>query len=326
MKIPAYSELKQRTDSALAVAREPKKVILAYAGIISLLGLLVTGLSAMLEHKLSGTGGLAHMGSRSILTTIQTLLPIAQSILLMGLEVGYISAAMRLARKQYADHTDLRTGFRLFAPYIRLTLLQTLILTGIMMVAYYVAAQLFLFSPFAQPLLDVITPILESEATENIQLPDGFILLILPYIVITLVLFALAAIPISYRYRMAIYHLVDHPRDGARIALRSSWQMMRGNLLALFKVDLHFWLYYLLSLLATAICYGDTLLAFAGISLPMSDTVAFFLFYILYLVIQFFLFYRFRNQLEMTYVTAYDAICPQRDDGSVVLGNIFDMG
>ena len=33
MKIPHHSELKQRTDSALSVAREPKKAILAYAGI-----------------------------------------------------------------------------------------------------------------------------------------------------------------------------------------------------------------------------------------------------------------------------------------------------
>lgn len=325
MKIPAYSELKQRTDAAMAVAREPKKVILAYAGIISLLGLLVTGLSAMLEHKLSGTGGLANMGSRSILTTIQTLLPTAQSILLMGLEVGYLGAVMRLARKQYADHTDLWAGFRLLAPYIRLTLLQMLIFTGIMMAAYYVAGQLFLFTPFAQPLLDMIIPIVESGATESIQLPDGLIPLILPYVALTLALFALAAIPVSYRYRMATYYLLDHPHDSARAALRGSWKMMRGNAFALFKVDLRFWLYYLLSFLATFICYGDTLLALAGISLPMSDTAAFFLFYILYLAIQFFLFYCFRNRLEMTYIAAYDAICPQKDDGSVVLGNIFDV-
>ena len=73
------------------------------------------------------------------------------------------------------------------------------------------------------------------------------------------------------------------------------------------------------------ICYGDQLLPRVGIELPISETAAYFLFYGIYLVIQFLLFWRFRNRLEVTYATAYDTLRPQPAGSGVVLGNIFDL-
>ena len=330
MHIPHYSELKRQTDATLARAREPKKAILAYSGIISVMGLLVSAGILMLDHQIGSTGGLANMGLRSILSTIRSVLPLAQTCILLCLEMGYISAAMRFARGQYADHTDLKTGFRLFGPALRLTILQSLIYTGVLLAAYYIGLQVCLLTPLGQPLLDAAAPYLESGTLPNIetmdpQLVDSLFRSMIPMLGVILALFVLAVIPINYRYRMANYRLVDRPREGAMAALRNSRRMMRGNCFGLFKVDLHFWYYYLLTFLATVICYGDTLLPLLGIRLPMSDTLAYFLFYALYVAIQFFLYLGFRNRLEATYVTAYDAIRPQEDDGSVVLGNIFDM-
>lgn len=325
MKIPHYRELKQRTDAALSRARDPKKAIVAYAAIISVLGLVVSALTLFLDHKISATGGLANMGLRSVLSTVQSLLPMVQSVLLMCLELGYISAAMRFARMQYADHTDLRTGFRLFAPLLRLSLLQLAIYFGILLAAYYLGLQLYLLTPFAEPLLELLIPLTEAGAVLDDRTMFTLLEAMLPVFAVVFVLFALLSIPVSYRYRMANYRLVDKPREGAFAALRNSRHMMRGNCFALFKVDLHFWWYHLLTLLATLICYGDQLLPLVGIRLPMSDTVAFFLFYVLYLVLQFLIFYFFRNRLEVTCVTAYDAIRPQEEEDSVILGNIFDL-
>ncbi len=324
MKIPHYQELKQRTDSALKVGREPKKTILAYAGIITVMGLLVCILTVLLDGQIANTGGLANMGSRSILSTVQTLLPLAQSVLLMCLEMGYISAAMRLSRKQYADHMELRSGFRLFPPALRLSLLQMIIYFSILMLVTTLVVNLNITLPFLVPLLEALVPIKES-FTFYENLTAVSIMMLLGWILTALVLFALIAIPLSYRYRMANYCLVDQPRAGAIAALRSSWRMMRGNCFRLFKVDLHFWYYYLATFLASFICYGDQFLPLVGIQLPISETVAYILFYAIYLGIQFFLYYRFRNRVEMTYVAAYDALRPQEDTGGVVLGNIFDM-
>lgn len=330
MNIPHYSELKQQTDTTLSRAREPKKAILAYSGIICAIGLLVSILNMLVDHQFTGTGGLANLGLRSVLSTVQSVLPLAHTCVLLCLELGYISAAMRFARGQYADHTDLKTGFRLFGPALRLTLLQALIFAGIMLAAYYVGLQVCLLTPLGRPLLDALTPYLESGTVPDVQtmdpkLAESLLWSMIPMLSVILGLFALTAIPIHYRYRMANYYLVDHPREGAMAALRNSRRMMRGNCFRLFQADLLFWYYYLPTFLAMVICYGDTLLPLVGIELPMSDTLAYFLFYALYLVIQFFLYLGFRNRVEVTYVTAYDAIRPLEDDNTVVLGNIFDM-
>lgn len=325
MNIPNYRDLKQRTDSALKVARDPKKTILVYASVLTGLSLLVSILLEVLDARISNAGGLSKMDTRSILSTVRSILPVVQSLVLLCLEMGYLGAALRFARKQYADHRDLRSGLRYLAPLLRMVLLQALIYTGILLAVTNLVAQLYLITPFAQPLLEAVAQLPDPTAALDDQALAALFLPMLPMLVITMAVFALLAVPLAYRYRMANYRLLDHPQEGARAALRSSRHMMRGNCFRLFKVDLHFWWYYLLTFLATVICYGDSILLLVGVQLPISETAAYFLFYALYLVIQFFLFLGFRNRLEVTYTTAYEAIRPQEAESGVVLGNIFDM-
>ena len=325
MKIPNHRELKRRADNALARAREPKKTILAYAGIVTLLGLVMTILSVYLDRQISGTGGLANLGQRSILSTLQAVMPLAQMVLLMCLELGYCSAAMRFARGQYADHTDLRTGFRLFGPLLRMNLIQAAMYLGILFASIWIGTQLFIFTPFATPLLETITPLLESAAELDAAAVTELYQAMLPMMVFVLVIFAVLAALLMFRYRMASFLLVDKPQEGAIAAMRNSRWMMKGNCLGLFKLDLSFWWYYLLTFLATVLCYGDQILPLLGVQLPMPDMVSYFLFYGLYLAAQFAIFYFFLNRVEVTYVAAYDAIRPEESTGGAVLGSIFDM-
>ena len=325
MNIPRYRDLKHRTDAALMAARDPKKAILVYTSILTGLSLLTSILLVLLDQRISNAGGLSKMDTRSILSTVRSILPVVQTMLLICLEMGYLSAAMRFARKQYADHRDLKSGFRYLAPMLRMVLLQALIYAVILLAVMNVVSWLYLISPLSQPLTDAIAQVPDITAALDDQALATLFLPMLPMLVITMAVFALIAIPLAYRYRMANYRLLDHPREGARAALRNSRYMMRGNCFRLFKVDLHFWWYYLLLFLATVICYGDSILPLAGIQLPISEAAAYFLFYILYLAIQFVLFYLFRNRLEVTYTTAYEAIRPQEADSGVVLGNIFDL-
>ena len=63
-----------------------------------------------------------------------------------------------------------------------------------------------------------------------------------------------------------------------------------------------------------------------GITLPWSADVSYFLFFALYLAAQFAIYYFLRNPVDVTYALAYDAIKPEeKQDGGVVLGNIFQM-
>ena len=103
--------------------------------------------------------------------------------------------------------------------------------------------------------------------------------------------------------------------------------MMRGNRLALFKIDLSLWWYYGLILLATAVCYGEELLELAGISVDLSAGVSFFLFYGLGLVVMFGVNMLLRGKVEVTYGLVFDTLRPKEEETSngVVLGNIFQM-
>jgi len=108
--------------------------------------------------------------------------------------------------------------------------------------------------------------------------------------------------------------------------LRESHALMKRNRLNLFRLDLSLWWYFLLTLLAAAACYGDLLLPLVGITFPWSDTVGYFLFYGIYLVLELIIFYLFLNKVSVTYALAYQSLCPEKkEDNAVVLGNIFQM-
>lgn len=324
-------KIKQSAAEAMAVAREPKKVILVYAGVMTLASLLLTLVNLWLSKQIAGTGGLANLGMRSILSTIQMALPLAQSVVLLCWDLGYLSAAMRFARKQYADHTDLLTGFRRFGPLLRLALAEGLIYMAILFVSSWLGAQIFVLSPFSREMMEAMMPLMGSTATTTEAfLADEAVMqamnhAMLPLMAIVGTIFAVLAIPVAYRYRMANYRLVDKPQEGALAALRNSRAMMQGNGMKLLKLDLSFWWFYLLQALATLVCYGDAILPLLGVELPLTYEAGYFLFYGLYLVMQFGILYFFRNPVEVAYVRAYESIRPQEKESSVVLGNIFEM-
>lgn len=332
MRLPQISQLKAEADYAYRRARDPKKLILACAGITVLVAAVLMLISGWLITQIEGTGGLSNFGLRSILSTAQNVLPIAQTVILWGLEFGYLHGSLRLARGQYADHTDLKMGFRRLFPVLRLNILMGFRFLALGMVSFYTAILVFLYSPWAEKFVNVLMPILETaETTADIVSRMDAVTLDLatkaltPVFVIFGVLYALLAIPMYYKLRLSAYVLADDSKGQAFLAMRQSTQMMKGNKWQMLKLDLHFWWYYLLSILATAVAHGDTLLSMVGIPLPFSDTVAYYLFYFLYLAMLFAIYYCFRNRIAITYAKAYDALVEKPRDDGVVLGNIFDL-
>lgn len=326
MDIRNRSALKQEAARALARGREPQKLVTAYAGATTLIAAALTLINFWLSQQISGTGGLSNLGTRAIFSTAQTVLPLVQMAVLLCLELGYLSGMLRISRGQYADHTDLKVGFQRFGPLLRMTLLQGTLYLGIAIAAFYLSLQIFMFTPWVQPLMELLPPIAASGST---VLDDATLLqateMMMPMMVIFVLVYAAVIIPLGFWFRMSNYALLDDPRGGAMAALRASRKMMRRNCLNLFKLDLSFWWFYLLGALATVLCYGDMLLPLLGIQLPFNETVSYFLFYGLYLAALFAITYFLRNQVEATYIMAYESIHEKPQDNSVVLGNIFDM-
>jgi uncharacterized membrane protein len=331
MVIPSVQAIKAETDQALRRANNPRKVILAYAGITVLLSALLTVANALLSDRIADTGGLANFGIRSILSTAQSILPMIQSVALLCLEFGYLHAILRISRGQYAYHTDLKVGFHRFGAVIRLTMWQYFLIFSVTMMLFYLSMQIFILTPWADPLLDLLTPLVTEAGANAAALMDEAMMdqalqLMVPMLVIYGIVCCVVLIPILYGFRMAIYVLLDDPNGRAFAALRTSKQMMRRNKFRLFKLDLSFWWYYGLVALATAISYGDVILPMLGITLPGSAELWYFVCMAGYFAILFAANYFLRSRVEVSYALVYDCVKPEeKQDNGVVLGNIFQM-
>lgn len=331
MELPNIRQLKDDAAYALRRGREPRVLVLWYAGASALLAATLTLLNYALGTRISSTGGLSGMGTRSMLSTIQMVLPMVQTVVLSCLELGYLHGMMRICRGQYADQTDLKTGFDKLAPLIRLILLQGILIFGAGFFTYQAAMTIYLFTPWAETMMELMLPLTQdmSILDSGLVLTDEFLAqaapAVMPMLVIWMVLLCAVAIPLGYRLRMSSMALLDEPRGSAFAALRASMKMTRRNCWKLFRLDLSFWWYYGLTLLAGIVSYLDGLLPMVGISLPINGVLAFFLFYGLYLAATFAISYFFLNRVQATYVVAYESLREKPKDNGVVLGNIFDV-
>ena len=213
---------------------------------------------------------------------------------------------------------------------LRCALLKGLIFGGVAMASMYVAIAIYMMTPLSNSAVDILMPLVKNAGTSGILLDDATYAQLMdataPVMVIFGVLFLVLAAPVFYRYRMANYLIIDRPATGALAALRDSRVMTKGNRWNLFRLDLSMWWYYAAMLVSIAVNYGDQLLPDLGITLPFSDTVAYFLFFGVYLAVTFVIFYFLRNRVEVTYALAYDSLRPREpENNGAVLGNIFQM-
>mgnify|MGYP004631956017 CR=1 FL=1 len=333
MDIRNTRQLKEFSAGRLANAREGQKIILYFSLITIAVTALANVASYILSQQIAKTGGLGSMGVRSALTTVQTLLPFVQAVFLMCLTLGYLATMLRIARGQYASPNGMRLGFDRFWVLLRCTLLKGLIFGGVAVASLYVAMMIYMMTPLSNSAVDILMPLVKSAGTSGqlgIMLDDATYTQLMsattPAMAIFGVLFLVLAAPLFYRYRMTDYLIIDRPGTGALAALRDSRMMMKGNRWNLFRLDLSMWWYYAAVLVSAAIAYGDQLLPALGISLPFSDTAAYFVFFGVYLAVIFAVYYFLRNRVEVTYALAYDSLRPQEpENNGAVLGNIFQM-
>ena len=332
MDLRNLREIKEVSRERLQESQSQKQIVMIYGALSLGLAALVTVVSFVLDLQMDNFGGLSNLGKRSMLSSVQSMLPFAQNILIMCLEVGYVAAMLRIARGMYTSPQTLRLGFDRFWLLMRCVIFKGLILFGVLFSCLYFGTMIYMLTPFSKAAMEIVTPLM-SQVT---LLDTGIVIddaayaalmkaLIPAYVIWGVLVLALGG-PMFYNYRMVNYVIIDKPGIGAMRALRESKRMMRGNRLALLKLDVSLWWYYLVAVAAVVLGYGDVLLPMIGVELPLSDNVAFFGFYGLYLAASFGVYFFLRNRAEVAYALAYDAVKPEeKQDNGVVLGNIFQM-
>lgn len=308
--------LHMAAGQALEAAPQEKKLIWIYAGVSAGATFLATLLTFLLDSGIAQTSGLSGMGMRSLLTTAQNMLSLALSFLLPFWTAGYIASMLRIAKRERTDASWLLTGFRRFAPLLRLQLLTFLVAFLAVFLCMQAGSVLLSFTPLMTRMYDRLLPLLEAGADPlawDAATQEAFLQAAMP-MTIALSLFCLAVLfPLSYFLRLSTLRLLDAPKEGARAALRASIRLMRGNLLRLLMLDLQFWWYYLALALAAALSWGDYLLPLLGVPLPFSAPVAYLLCSGLSLLVQLAVFCLFRNRVEVTYAQFYLELLPKED-------------
>ena len=334
MEIRNQKELRRQAAAALADnPGNPRQTVLLYAVITALCGVVSSVLTMVLDARIANTGGLGNMGLRSILTTIRQVVPLALTIGLLGLDLGYRGAALKMARRQAVQPKTLLMGYPKLGVLIRAMFLQGALYFLLMIVAVNAGSMIFMLTPFAQAVYDLVLPLaMDTDALYNALYSDPAFLnqmfhAMLPVFPIVLVLFLVVAAPVFYRYRMVRFCLLESPGHSALAAMAESSRMTKGSRWALVKLDLGFWWFFLGQMLCSVILYGDVLCEKLGVALPVGGTAAYYIFYITGLALECGLYYLALNRVHTTYACAYEALRPQTQptQGGVVLGNIFDL-
>ena len=332
MNIKKPRAIRTAAAESLAIQANNRKIPLIYAGFSALLSLAVTVISYILSQKINQMTGLANLGNRAIFSTIKSTLPVAQLIFLIGWEMSYLMCAMRLARRRVVEPQDMKTGFSRFWPILRAKILMGFVYLGLGIAAMYASVFIFMALPISNAFYEVVAPLLDSATILNstITIDEATLAAVSatmwPVFLIFAAVFVIVSLPTFYGFRMVSFCIADNCPRGALAAMKASRTMMKGHKRDLFKLDLSFWWFFLLEGIIGVICYLDVILPMVGISLPWSNTISYYAFYILSLGCQAALYWAYLNRVTVSRAVFYDAIRPQESaTGGVALGNIFEL-
>ena len=319
------SDLRKQAQCRLGeLSGNPKKLVLIHTAIALGSSLLLTVLTYLSSLMIADTGGLDGLGTRSVLTTAQSVLEI---LILIGLPIwqrGIYYAALQWINGEKPGFASLLQGFRRFGAVLRFLFLQvgSLIILGI--AVFNLSSVIFTLTPFAEPFLELYKPFMAPDITpEQIQdlMTAEFIASamdkMIPLLIIFCILYLIVLIPLFYRIRFADFAFMDGLPGGR--SLLKSFSITKKTFWQVLKLDLSFWWFYLLQLLSVAICYADTILAALGVSLPVSPAVAAFGFYILGIACQGLLLWQFEAKRITVYALAYRTLdgSPESIEGDV---------
>lgn len=297
----------------------PRKLVAIHTGITLVLALALTVIHFLLEQQIGTTGGLNGIGLRSALVTAQSILQLAQSVLMPFWSAGFLFSALQIHRRRDLSAGSLLEGFRRFGPILRLQIAQGVLYFFLSTGSVYLSSFLFAMSPWSAPLVEAMEPLVSNP--ELMADPEALTAalagpleqLTVPILLIFAAVFLVACVPMLYRFRLAQYIILEEGSTRALAAMSASAWLMKGNFLQFLKLDLSFWWYYLLELLVSVICYADVLISLLNISLPWSPTVTFFGSFVLYLICLLLLHLWKKSDVEVTYAAAYDALRPKEE-------------
>ncbi len=292
-----------------------RTLVLWYCGVLAALTLGSGGLNLYLDNQINTTGGLDGIGLRSIFQTIQQILSYVNQFFEPFLSAGFLCAMIAMVRGNRPQPLDLTRGFRKAFHIMVFVAFEGLAVMLLLIAAVNLSSIIFLLSPLGADFTENVAPILVDP---NVLTPEGFLneelitlaelmRSILPYLVITAVVFLPMLAVMYYGFRPAMYLLVTRPIGGVA-AHFLSLRLMRGRKWQMFRLDLSFWWYHLLGALCYAVAVLPACLEMLGIGLPMDETAVYFAAPAVHCLLFTLLCLWKKTRVDAAYVLAYEAI------------------
>ena len=113
MNIRDRKGLKQTASTRLCESSyDPRLLALLYISVSVGVSLVLAIVTYILQEQIGGTGGLAGIGTRSVLVTVQAVLQLASTLLIPFWDMGLIYTSVQLARGKAAYPVAAHLGFR----------------------------------------------------------------------------------------------------------------------------------------------------------------------------------------------------------------------
>lgn len=321
-------ELKSQARSILdSTACDHRRLVLIYSGVTVALMLASGGLQLFLSQQISSTGGLAGLGMRSILQTVEVILSYVNMFFGPFWSAGLLSVVIGIVQDQTPQPGNLLDGFRRFGRLLSYLFLEMCIAMIVSTAVVYLSSYVFMVTPAGRTFTEALLPLVSDGVLDPASIPTDVLMeAALPLCLVFLAFFIPIYGFISYSMRMSRYLLMSNKQFRSVSALAYSLQYMKGHKLKMLKLDLSYWWYFLVMVVISCVGNLDLWLPLFGVDLPLSADAAYFMFYILYLLLQLAVYFFLRNRLEVTYALFYDSIKPEEPKANgVVLGNIFQM-
>ena len=158
MNLQNLRQIRRFASDRLQQSPSQKRIVVIYGALTLGLTALVTVLSHVLGLMMDNFGGLSNLGKRSMLSSVQSMLPLLQSLLTMCLDVGYLAAMLRIARGMYTSPKTLRLGFDRFWLLLRCSIFKGLILAAVMFASLYFGVMIYMLTPFSDEAVEIIMP------------------------------------------------------------------------------------------------------------------------------------------------------------------------
>lgn len=281
--------IKKEAFAALADRHPPYgRLVFTHAAVSSAFMLMVSLIGFVLERTVADTTGLDGFGTAAALKTVHMTLSVLGNILLPFWQLGLLYTSVRVIRGQNAQFPMLAQGFRRIRPLVGYYAMFLLIIFAVAMACFYALVLPFSCMPIPPELETAINALDFTDAAQIMAFQEEYYQEILlysaPFLVVFSIVYGAVVLNLNYRFRMCGYLLLEDQRAGVMQSFRLSSRMTKSEKKNLFLLDLSFWWYHLLSVLASGVAFAPDMMQAAGIALPVSYETASLLAYLAYVL------------------------------------------